>query len=242
MALNITKPREAAADNIKVIVYGSSSAGKTKFSTNFNKKDSGKVLLIDLEKGSASATNQDIDMVRVDSAAEFKTVLTELQEDTKYHSIIVDSATKYSEMLYDVLKAADPDRKNGMAVYGDYDRLMKSNMNLLLTLKKNIIVTAIDDLVLHEDYRKSFPLVVGQKYKVSMIKEFDYVFYMHVDADGVRHLKTNSTNEYIAKDRFGFLPEEIVSDYDTETKTEKNKMFGIGEIIKFTAEQHKKQG
>ena len=48
--MEIVKPKDAAVNNIKMLIYGSSSSGKTKFVTNFNETDGEGVLLIDLEK------------------------------------------------------------------------------------------------------------------------------------------------------------------------------------------------
>ena len=220
--MDIVKPKDVVTNNIKMLIYGSSGIGKTRFSTDF--LDSEKTLLIDLEKGSASVKNKNIDSVRINTAGEYKQVLKELQSDTKYDNIIVDSYTKYSEMVYDVLKTLDPSRKNGQAVWGEYDFHMKSNTLSLLALNKNIIINCIDDLVLFEDYRISFPLVLGQKFKVGLPKEFDVIGFLTQDKENNRILKLERTNEFLAKDRFGFLPSEIRSD---------NELYGAEKLINY---------
>jgi len=237
--MDIVKPKDIVTKNIKMLIYGQSGSGKTKFATNV--KDGGKTLLIDLEKGSASAYNKNIDSVIVNSAVEYKVVLEELQTDTKYDTIIVDSYTKYAEMLYDTLKTADPSRQNGQAVWGDYSFRITSNTLNLLSLKKNIIITALDDRVLFEDYKISFPLVAGQKFKISLPKEFDIVGYLTEDKHGNRILRTDKTNEHMGKDRFGLLPHSITSDYNDDMQVESNEMYGADGIIDFINKKFKGQ-
>jgi len=97
------KPSELISKNIKMLVYGTSSSGKSYFASGADN-----ALVLDLEKGMASAQREDIDILPVNSAREFKEAI-EYAAKSDYDTIIIDSLTKYSEMLFIAVKEAYPE-------------------------------------------------------------------------------------------------------------------------------------
>jgi len=113
MNFKVMKPKDLVSKNLKALLYGKSGIGKTFLAGSVNN-----ALVIDLEKGSASVKNKNIDVAPVSNAGEFREILEYLKTDTKYETIVIDSLTRYGEMLFVALSKMYPDKKDSMKLWG----------------------------------------------------------------------------------------------------------------------------
>jgi len=224
MKLQIVKPKDLVAKNLKALIYGKSGIGKTYLAGSV--KDA---LVLDLEKGSASVKNKDIDVVPIANAKEFKEVLEYLKTDTKYKTIVVDSITRYAEMLYVALTKLYPDKKDSMKLWGDFDVVSRQRLEDLLQIEKNIIVTALEEDVNDGGFLRKYPMYKASKFKMMIPSYFDLVSHLVIDEQGNRMMINEPTQDAIGKNRLvGFgIPNVISSNeelYDMQKIIDRIKM------------------
>ena len=105
------KPKEMVSKNLKCIIYGQSGIGKSYLAGSVKN-----AVVLDLEKGSASVKNKDIDVIPISNAGEFREALNWAKEQS-YDTIVIDSITRYSEMLFVALSSLYPDKKDSMKLW-----------------------------------------------------------------------------------------------------------------------------
>ncbi len=210
------KPKDLIAKNLKALLFGKSGIGKTYLAGSVKN-----ALVLDLEKGSASVKNKDIDVVPINDAGEFRKVLEYLKEDTQYETIVIDSLTRYGEMLFVALSKMYPDKKDSMKLWGDFDTVSRQRLEDILQLNKNIIVTCLEEDIIDGGTLKKFPMYKANKFKMMIPSYFDFVGHLVVDSEGHRILISEPTEDSIGKNRL--------------------KDFGIPNVIKDTEELYDMQ-
>jgi len=210
------KPKDLIAKNLKALLFGKSGIGKTYLAGSVKN-----ALVLDLEKGSASVKNKDIDVVPINDAGEFRKVLEYLKEDTQYETIVIDSLTRYGEMLFVALSKMYPDKKDSMKLWGDFDTVSRQRLEDILQLNKNIIVTCLEEDIVDGGTLKKFPMYKANKFKMMIPSYFDFVGHLVVDSEGHRILISEPTEDSIGKNRL--------------------KDFGIPNVIKDTEELYDMQ-
>ena len=124
-SLPIVKP-SVVTKHLKILVYGSPGVGKTVFAatTNDDKRTS-PALLIDLEGGTLSIADKDIDVVRVTKFKQFNEIYEYLRNGSHYKTVIIDSLTEVQKLnMYEILQqavAANPAR-DVTNFHGGYDK------------------------------------------------------------------------------------------------------------------------
>ena len=217
--MNIIKPKDLVSKNAKILIYGQSGIGKSYLAGSAEN-----AIMLDLEKGSASVKNKDIDVIEVSNAKEFKKAIVWAREQDKYKTIIIDSLTRYSEMLFLVLKKMYPDKRDGLNLWGDFDVASRSRIEEILSIPKNIIVTLLEEPVNDGGILRKYPMYKANKFKMMLPSYFDLVSHLVVNDEGKRLMINEPTNDSIGKNRFSSygIPNII---------TESEELYDINKIL-----------
>ena len=189
------KPKDLISKNLKALIYGQSGVGKTYLAGSVEN-----ALVLDLEKGSASAKNKNIDIITINSASEFKKSI-EWAKSQPYDTIVIDSITRYSEMLFVALSKVYPDKRDSMKLWGDFDLYSRQRIEDILAIDKNIIITALEEPVNDGGMLKKFPMYKANKFKMMLPSYFDLVSHIIVDNESVRNMINEPTDDAIGKNR-----------------------------------------
>jgi phage nucleotide-binding protein len=220
--MTILKPNDLLATNLKVLCYGASGLGKTYFASGADN-----ALAIDFERGMISAKRNDIDIITADSAADFKDAVNYARENP-YQAVIVDSLTKYGEVLFSALKDAFPDAAQSMQLWQTFDTVSRQRVLDLLSLDKHIVVTAlVEDVVTDTGFAQRYPMYKAKRFKQMLTSFFDLVLYFDVE-DGKRCIRLTPGSSYVAKNRLSHriaLPDVVYED---------DPLFDVQAIINLT--------
>lgn len=189
------KPKDLISKNLKILLYGESGKGKSYLAGSVEN-----AIVLDLEKGSASVKNKDIDVIPVDNAKSFKEVL-EWVKNQPYETIIIDSLTRYGEMLYVALTQVYPDKKDSMLLWNQFDVLSRQRLGVILSINKNIVITMLEENTNDGGSLKKFPMYKANKFKMMIPSYFDLVGHIVIDENGERLLITEPTEDAVGKNR-----------------------------------------
>ena len=189
------KPKEMVSKNLKILLWSDSGKGKSHLAGSCSN-----AIILDLEKGSASAKNKDIDVIPIDNAKMFKEAL-EWVKNQPYDTVIIDSLTRYGEMLYVALTQVYPDKKDSMLLWNQFDILSRQRLEAILSINKNIVVTMLQEDVNDGGVLKKFPMYKANKFKMMIPSYFDLVGHIVIDENGERMLISEPTEESIGKNR-----------------------------------------
>jgi len=217
--MNIIKPKDLVSKNAKILIYGQSGIGKTYLAGSIKE-----AVILDLEKGSASVKNKDIDVLEISNAREFKEAIIWVKDQKKYKTIIIDSFTRYSEMLFLALKDLYPDKKDGMNLWGDFDVVSRKRTEEILSIPKNIVVTLLEEPVNDGGMLRKYPMYKANKFKQMLPSYFDLVTHLTINDEGKRIMVNKPTNDATGKNRFSSygIPDVI---------TENEELYDIQEIL-----------
>lgn len=209
-------PPVTKANNKTFLIYGPPGSGKTRLAASASEvKDLQKVLLIDVEAGSASIENlytKGIDVIRPSDWDELKAVLEALlnNDDHGYQTVIIDTIGKMMEyMLPHAEKKAG---SNKFAVWGNLADDTLRFIDMLHRTGMTVIVLAHTDSEKDELTGKvtTSPYFLGRKTGKEGPKIFDVIAYLYVDKDDegdpLRILQTEGMDGIIAKDRTDTIP------------------------------------
>lgn len=216
--MEIVKASDTVSKQIKLLSFGESGVGKTRFATNAED-----TVIIDFERGLASVQNPNVDVLECKTAGDFKRALEFLKEDTKYKTVVVDSFTEYSEKLFLALKQAFPAMEDGMKLWMQFDMTLRERHDALIALDKNIIVNALVEDVITDMVAKAYPMFKAKKFKQIIGAKYDLVGYMSME-DGKRTIAFKGTDRHIGKNRFADkgVPDVI---------NEESELFSAGAIF-----------
>jgi len=208
--LNFTTTDKASNDHgIKMLVYGSSGAGKTRLAGTMPKP-----LIISAEQGLLSLRGKSIPVITVTSAAEVDAALEWCRNNAAKQGIESIALDSISEIVEKVLfnersKTKDPRQAYG-AMADRAIQMVKDFRDL-----KGFHVLVIAKQVVGKDpmtgMEKAAPTAPGQQVGPALPYLFDEVFHAFTDKDvngDVYHaLRTHAAFNADAKDRSGALDE-----------------------------------
>ncbi len=218
MAIKIEKASNAKGKYVKSIIYGKSAVGKTRFSCNGVKK----AVILDLENGLGSTEDIDeLDRISVSNAYEFAEALDYIEENQdKWDTLIIDSFSQYSDMLYVALLDSYPDQKDSMLLWGTLDKISRQRLEQIIRLKLNVSLIMLEEqVVLDTGFVASYPMYKAKKFKATLESKMSIIAHSQKDKDGVVSFDLTGSNEAVAKNRF--LKEldglSVASDGDIKT-------------------------
>lgn len=211
---------------ISAIIYGEAGSGKTHFCGTLP----GKTLIIAAEKNGINTLKKFpkeaqerlellfLPPITADinkTSAAFNKFFDDLMlANIPQDNIVLDSATELANLLL-ILKT-DPAKNGGtptMKNYGEVQFGMKRYLRILRDLAavrgKNVIVIALEsELVINQIAddsitSKTHPAISGKKLAPEAEGLFDIVGHMEKTPAGVRYIRLEGNDKFVAKDRFG---------------------------------------
>lgn len=218
------KLKEALENSgVSAIIYGESGIGKTHFCGTLP----GKTLIIAAEANGIKtlARSENVDNIDVENLpapgntiAEtakrydqfFETLMT---RDLDFDNIVLDSATELANQL--MITKTDLSKNGGAPAQHTYlevqwamRRYLRILRDLAVMRNKNVIVTALEsELILAQNAEaansKTHPALTGKKLSPEAEGLFDIVGHVEKTPSGVRYIRLEGNETFVAKDRFG---------------------------------------
>lgn len=215
MGIEIGTPK-TRADNKTYLIYGPPGVGKTRLAASASEvSDLQRVLLIDVEAGSASIENiyqDNIDVARPTDFAQLKVLLEFLiNEEHEYQTVIIDTVGKLMDLVF--VETSRVNTSNAFARWGDLADKTLEWIEMLHRTGMTVIVLAHTDTEKDDLTGKvtTYPYFLGRKTGKEGPKIFDIIGYLRYDEhpetkDIIRVLQTEGDLSTIAKDRTDTLP------------------------------------
>lgn len=218
--------KTAESKDLKVLLYGPSGAGKTRFAATFPKP-----LFLDLENGLRS-TIQVKAVLRypanpkrqITTFSQVQKFIELVKADTnpQYETIVVDSLTELQLLIHKhVVSQYDANRQYEdqmtMADYGKANRDFIDTIREFLRLPYNIVFTAIETPREYEE-QQVYPKFIGKQTGPDLLRIMEMIGYCHVVKKGEafkHYCSFQMSPTYIAKDRMGIVDKDIPNDYES---------------------------
>lgn len=208
---------------INLMVYGESGVGKTVLAGSASEvKELGNVLFVDIEGGTLSLAKRypNVQVLRAQSFDQLQKVYAELQTGkTGFDTVVIDSLTEAQKFgMYAIMRKTlqdDPDRDPdlpGIGEWGKNTEQIRRFVRAFRDLPMNTIFLALPQTEQDKKGRKLTRPSLSGKLASDVAAFLDVVLYMYKreSEDGVkRYLLSQSTEEYVAKDRTDRLPSVI---------------------------------
>ena len=214
--MKIQSTKDIKQFNIKAIIFGQSSSGKTTLAASLKK-----VLVISAEGGLLSIANRDIDYIDITKNEEGElcgpeermtnlfNVYKMLQEDeykNKYENIYIDSLSEIGSQLVAKLQLEYPEAKDGLVMWGKYNKDITQLIKAFRDLPYyNVFFTALSTIDEDENKKRFVGIQLNGSISSRLPQYFDEVFYLGIGEDEKRFILTSATEKILAKDRSGKL-------------------------------------
>lgn len=207
------------------LISGKAGVGKTQMAATF--PDSQRVLFVDLENGAATVRDANlpyINLTKDDKGVQiarpmrFKKLM-ELRswlatEKRPYDFIFIDSITEVAQCLLEDAKAKFPLEKDKFKIWDLYGSSLEDLIKSFRDMTEyTVAFTVLVDENIDDFKQKSFSYQVKGQMKDQLAGFFDSVFFLTVDKEGKRFVKTKLTQSYTAKDRTKTLGETEEPDF-----------------------------
>ncbi len=220
MAINVKKAINTKNENIKMIIYGKSGTKKTRFACNGIKKG----LVIDMENGLGSTEDIDnLDVISVTNAYEFTEALDYLEENQNvYDTVIIDSFTQYSDMLYVALLEVYPEPEAAITLWGSLDKISRQRLEQIMRIKSNFCIIMLEEQVtLDTGFVSAYPMYKAKKFKATLEAKPSIIAHAAKNKDGDVVYDLIGSNVAVAKNRFykELISKKIGSKKDDDIRT-----------------------
>jgi len=215
----VQSTKDVSTQRLKFLIYGQAGVGKTSLAATLTEK----TLIISSEAGLLSLAGHDIDVIdlsvdakgnevpRHERAARLGEIYQFICSDAakeKYKWIFIDSLTEIGQNVVEALQKVYPDKKDGLNLWGEYSKQMRSIVKTFRDLPfYNVVFTALQKVETDENNRRFLAIDVQGKISNQLPGYFDEVLWMHVEDDEnkTRRIMTEALDTIPAKDRSGRL-------------------------------------
>jgi phage nucleotide-binding protein len=218
------KLKEALENSgVSAIIYGESGIGKTHFCGTLP----GKTLIIAAEANGIKtlARSENVENIDVENLPAPGNTIAEtakrydqffenlMTRDLDFDNIVLDSATELANQL--MITKTDLSKNGGAPAQHTYlevqwamRRYLRILRDLAVMRNKNVIVTALEsELMLSQNAdaanSKTHPALTGKKLSPEAEGLFDIVGHVEKTPSGVRYIRLEGNETFVAKDRFG---------------------------------------
>ena len=219
--MRVITSKNIGQNSLKMLIFGRSGAGKTTITATAGEP----TLVLSAESGLLSIADKEVDVIELNSddngnplpkekrierlMEAYKYVCSE--DAAKYKWLVIDSITEIGQNLVEKLQKDFPERKDGLVLWGEYSKQMRSIIKAFRDLPKlNVVMTALALEEKDENGKTQIGIDLNGKISQQMPQFFDEVFFLHVRKDengnAIRKLLCQP-NDYVqvAKDRSGKL-------------------------------------
>lgn len=218
--MRIENTRSIKENKIKCVTYGPSGSGKTTLIKTL-KEEGFNPFAINLESGFLSIAGSDIDYVDATKDDEgkplqkheklgrlmdcYKYVLTP-EAMKKYDTLVVDSLSEVSSVMFDAIRKEYPDMKDNLVVYGLLAQKMKDFLRALRDIPNyHVVFICLSKVEKDQDGRRFAAVEMIGSISDKLAGFVDEFLYLRVNDKEERELICSSTGSIIAKDRSGRL-------------------------------------
>lgn len=213
--------KTATVKNIICLIYAASGVGKTTLASTLDHK---KTLIISAESGLLSIADHDIPFVDItkktsdgkivnlnviSKVEKLRKIIKHLQEGTEFENIFIDSLSEVNQIFVEYYQMQFTDRKDALVLWGEVTKTMKNFIKTFRDMSQyNVFMTALEKQDKDDMQRKICLPDLNGKLAFSAPAYFDEVFFYKkvvTDEKEKRALLTDSTEQYVAKDRSGKL-------------------------------------
>lgn len=204
--MRITSTRDAGVDRLKIVIYGTAGAGKTRLAATTG--DPRRTLIVSAEAGLLSLRGEDIDAVEIKSLVDMRSAYAFLRRgEHDYRWVIVDSISELAEVCLGEEKRTAKDPR---AAYGQTAEVMTTMLRTFRDLPCHVVFTAKQDRAQTESGAMLYgPSMPGKQLGPAVGYLVDEMFALRTQRadDGTieRYLQTGPDGVYEAKDRSGAL-------------------------------------
>ncbi len=219
--MNITNTKDVGIDQLKILIYGESGAGKTTLAGTIDEP----TLVISAEGGLLPLRDKNIDFIDLSKDESNNLVKKELRIERlqkvyqfllteearkKYKWIFIDSLSELSQNMTEALYLEYPEKRDSLNLYGELAKRSRALVKSFRDLPTyNVVFTALSDIDKDENGQRFNQIQMVGKISNQLPAFFDLVMFLQIvkneNGEDKRILVTSRSEKIIAKDRSSSL-------------------------------------
>lgn len=202
MPIKIIRSTEQTQPSLVMTIYGPGGVGKTTLAATAPKP-----VFIDAESGTKAlgARGIDVPIVNVSSWSDVGDAFKLIKDDKAFETIVIDPVDRFLDLLIDqVRNGGDMNLKK----FGEVKDRMKRFIWAVKNSGKHVLFVAHETKAKDDDQQLRSPML-HVNLSDELVNLCDIVGHLRVDNEGKRSLRVQPEPKYVAKDRFGALPQLI---------------------------------